>query len=118
MDTLPHIRGIDSSALQAMSRDDAAVTLPASLVRQLVDALNFYGHGLNKERVVLGRVDSDSRFAALDSDPRWIADRHVSNDCLLYREDGTRAREATSALAEFLGERYQAIVDLASGRAA
>lgn len=118
MDTLPHIRGIDSNRLQAMSLEDATVTLPASLVRQLVDALTFYGHGLNKERVVLGRIDSDSRVAELEANPRWIADRHVSNDCLLYREDGTRAREATSALAEYLGERYLAIVDLAPDKAA
>lgn len=118
MDTLPHIRGIDQNALQSMSLDDAAVTLPAPLVRQLIDALHFYGHGLNKERVVLSRVDSDTRIAGLEADPSWISDRPVSSDSRLYREDGTRARAATSALAEHLGERYQAIVDLVPSKAA
>jgi hypothetical protein len=117
IDTLPHIRGIDPNALQVMSRDDAAVTLPACLVRQIVNALHFYVHGLNKERVVLGRADSDTRVAGLESNPAWIADRPASSDFVLYREDGSHAWEATSALADHLGERYQAIIDVVRAKA-
>ncbi|CAB3754468.1 hypothetical protein [Paraburkholderia humisilvae] len=111
MTTLSHRRLADQNPLPIMSPDDSTVTLPASLFKQIVGALHFYGHGHNSDRIVLRRSGSDDRVACREANPAWIADRLVSNDVALYREDGTRAREVTALLAEQLGDQYHVIAE-------
>lgn len=111
MSSTPGTQPLKSSALSFVPDNDELVTIPSALLRQLAEALQFYGHGLNRERVVLNRPDTDVRLAPLQSNPTWVEDKSVGTDVVLYREDGSRAREATMALAERLGDRYQAILD-------
>jgi hypothetical protein len=89
---------LETTAVPATKVAYAAVS--RKVLNEVLDALRFYSEGSNFESVTFQKGEREAQLKRLNADSGWEQYGEDSRGHEQFREDGTRAREALSALEE------------------